>query len=294
MDRWFVIDEAVKSSSLLREELSERLGVPEGPRLLRVLLEMHAEARDLSREPLLEPGCSAYIAWIGAALFGVLWTVSNPIVGVWVVAFGIGGLVRHVRSHEKRMADLRLERSRWSVRCRTLEGLISEMMAQRAYLPAAVDTLMEAMQTVTVTYDFGRHCARVGLLHSLPMVDATNGDVPRITLLKLNALLSHSDPALTLAALVAVAEVGDESSLKHMEKLASPGVFTRFDPAVIPAAQSALEKLRARLGPAQEAARLLRPSDGPGDDNLLRPAACAAHAPEALLRAAPENKEPTS
>jgi hypothetical protein len=103
--------------------------------------------------------------------------------------------------------------------------------------------------------------------------------------LLLTPLENRSDPELTLCVLRALEQVGDESAVPTVEKLAA---MRLYDPRIAPAARECLPFLYAHVEQLHLAQTLLRPTDSITDspDNLLRPATGDAdnEAYEELLR----------
>jgi hypothetical protein len=283
MDRWSVVDAIGRSTALTTEQQVQRFG-QSGAQLLHTLLEMRQEAAENSTPPMLPLGFLALASSILLFAIGYGTVAFDPFGGWFLLVTGAAAAVWTRLGMENRARAQKDVESRWRNRCGTVEGLISTTVADVNNLPATLSVFFAAQGVGTSQPVYNQSVTRYGLIKTLPLLAAAGIATPEVRQ-RLNLLLSNMDPELARAALKALAGIGDRTSLPHVERLASPSnIFTRADPALISAAQECLKRLRARLAPEEQAARLLRPSDGPGSESLLRPASSAAHAPEALLR----------
>jgi len=109
------------------------------------------------------------------------------------------------------------------------------------------------------------------------------------------ALIKRAKGAFRLAVLAAYEQVGDETSVALVEKIAAAGVRGIRDQRVIARAAEALPTMRERAQLVKAAQTLLRPADAVGDETLLRPASGPPSGPvETLLRPVEEAEDATA
>jgi len=90
----------------------------------------------------------------------------------------------------------------------------------------------------------------------------------------LHRILTNSTrTSLKLAVLKALEQVGDESAIPAVKRLAGMNVKNRWDAQLSATAEEVLPLLRARAESAKTSNVLLRSAEKPGDSILLRPAA---------------------
>jgi hypothetical protein len=110
---------------------------------------------------------------------------------------------------------------------------------------------------------------------------------------ELHKELTFQDEELVIAILKALGQVGDESSLRHVERLAKGPSFSQTQWRIQEAAQQCLSALLQSVENRSPGSTLLRPSEGNPTDVLLRPITPQKEAdPELLLR--PGSSEPTT
>ena len=133
-----------------------------------------------------------------------------------------------------------------------------------------------------------RALVQSGLIRLLPRLQASDASLLNATQRAcLNRALNGSNEVLVLSVLKAYEQVGEETALPFVEKLATETAHTTRSSHITKAAQECREFLRARVERQRASQTLLRGASAidVAPDTLLRPAQETGSDPEQLLRA---------
>jgi hypothetical protein len=143
-------------------------------------------------------------------------------------------------------------------------------------IPASIPAVIEARRFGSRTSQTVTRCLPA-LLGSLTREHY--GQIPRLTACLCDAFFAATDNDSKRAILQALGRAGDGYSADRLER------NKRYQPIEVQGwIEEALVILRERRKKEQHAERLLRPSNLPGPDHLLRPATAGEVVPEMLLR----------